>query len=238
MNNLELFLDSYGLAAIFAIMLLKAIGVPIPIPADVVMLATAARIATGKLDVWTAFLLILLALVIGGVVQFDLIRRAGRNVLYRFGRYFGLTPARLDQASASVQKSGVVGLSVAILTPGVRGISVAACGLAGVPLRTFAPALLIGSASFLALHFFLGALLTPIFVWLTQLLPLPLLIGVIVVLLAVGFGVWYIIRRRQRPHATQRELVADALEAWHEATCPVCLALGAANRVKLAVETD
>jgi len=238
MENLELFLDSYGLAAIFVIMLVKAIGVPIPIPADVVMLAAAARVATGKLDVWTSFLFILLALVGGGVVQFDLIRRAGRNFLYRFGRYLGLTPERLDKASAGVQKSGIVGLSVAILTPGVRGLSVAACGLAGVPFRIFAPALTIGSASFLALHFFLGALLAPLFVWLTQLLPLPLLIAVIVVLLVVGFGVWYVIRRRQRPRATQRELVADALEAWHEATCPVCLALGAANRVKLAAEVE
>ena len=231
MNNLELFLDSYGLIAIFAVMLLKAIGVPIPVPADVIMLAAAARVANGKLVLWQAFVFILIAMLVGGVIQFMLIRGAGRGFLYRFGRYLGLTPARLDAASATVQKSGVISLSLSILTPGVRGIAVAACGLAAIPSRIFVPALTIGSAAFLALHFFLGAVLTSLFVALTTFIPLPWLIALVVVLFTLGFGMWYVIRRRQKPNAPQRELVADALGAWHEATCPVCLALGAVGHI-------
>ena len=44
------FLDSYGLAAIFALMLAKAIGVSVPVPADLIMLLTAARVAEGRLS--------------------------------------------------------------------------------------------------------------------------------------------------------------------------------------------
>ena len=48
MDALIVFLDSYGLAAACVVMLVKAMGVPIPIPGDVILLATAARAAEGK----------------------------------------------------------------------------------------------------------------------------------------------------------------------------------------------
>jgi hypothetical protein len=47
----------------------------------------------------------------------------------------------------------------------------------------------------------------------------------------MGLGGWILIRRRQRPSASSREVVTEALGAWHEATCPVCLALGAVSRL-------
>src|SRR5438270_6680188 len=118
MNSIDVFLIQYGLAAVFVLMLTKSIGVPIPIPGDVIILAAAARAAEGKLILWQAFLAILLALTIGGLIQFALIRGPGRNLLYRFGRYIGLTTARLDAASAKIKKGGILTLSVAILVPG------------------------------------------------------------------------------------------------------------------------
>ncbi len=42
------FLDAYGLLAVFAIMLLKEIGVPVPIPSDLIMLGAAARARNRK----------------------------------------------------------------------------------------------------------------------------------------------------------------------------------------------
>ena len=52
MEALDGFLKAYGLAAIFAVLLVKAVGVPIPVPADLIMLAAAARAAEGKLPLW------------------------------------------------------------------------------------------------------------------------------------------------------------------------------------------
>jgi len=224
MDGIESFLNAYGLAAIFGLMLVKAVGVPIPIPADVVMLAASARVAVGKLDVWQAFAAILVALVVGGVIQFLLARGPGRGFLYRFGRTLGLTPARLDAVARTVEKGGPIGIGLAVLTPGIRAAAVAACGLAALPLRVFVPGLTLGSGLFLALHFFLGALIAPLVAGLSQ-------SGLLVIVLALaiaGMGAWVVIRRRQRPDAPANEVIAEALEAWHEATCPVCLALGAA----------
>ena len=126
MNTIDMFLVQYGLAAVFIVLLAKSIGVPIPIPADVIILATAIRAAQGKLILWQAFLAILLALVLGGIIQFVLVRGPGRSLLYRFGRYIGLTSARLDAAAAKIKKGGIAGLSVAILVLGVRSAAIAA----------------------------------------------------------------------------------------------------------------
>src|SRR5205085_9737448 len=137
MNGIDMFLIQYGLAAIFIVMLAKSAGVPIPIPGDLIVLTAAARVAQGKLVLWQAFLAILLALIVGGLVQFWLARGPGRGLLYRFGRYIGLTATRLDAAAAKVKKGGILAISVAILVPGVRGAAVVAGGLAGLPLRLF-----------------------------------------------------------------------------------------------------
>jgi membrane protein DedA with SNARE-associated domain len=231
MPSLEAFLDAYGLAAIFVLMLIKSAGAPIPIPADVVMLAVSARVSEGRFMLGPSFIILLAALVLGGIVQFLLARGPGRSALYRFGRYLGLTAARLDAAAARIKRGGPLAIGVAILTPGVRAAAVAACGLARLPLRAFAPGLLLGSGLFLALHFFLGAIIAQVLAALSSAAPLPALVIGLLLLIVAGIGVWYIIRRRQRPAASRGEVFAEALEAWHEATCPVCLALGATSRL-------
>src|SRR4030088_1560571 len=107
MENLEAFLDSYGVAAACAVLLIKAIGVPIPIPGDVILLATAARAAEGKVLLWLAFVGLLVALILGGTVQFWLARGPARRLVVKYGHRVGLTERRLDKVAASVRRGGL-----------------------------------------------------------------------------------------------------------------------------------
>src|SRR5947209_9583473 len=124
MHSFDLFLIQYGLAAIFLLLFVKSIGVPIPIPADLLVLTAAASAAAGKFGLWQAAGAVLLATVLGGLIQFALARGPGRGLLYRFGRYLGLTQARLDAVSTRVKKGGIVGISTAIVVPGIDRKSV------------------------------------------------------------------------------------------------------------------
>jgi membrane protein DedA with SNARE-associated domain len=231
---METFLNAYGLPAIAVVLLIKSIGVPIPIPADVLMFAAVARVARGSDGLGLTFAILLIAILIGDVIQFWLARGPGRAAVYRLGRYLGLTPARLDAASALVRRSGPVGLAVIMLTPGVRAASIIACGLANVSLRVLGFGLIIGEGLFLALHFFLGSILGVVWQTLTQNASGPLVAAIFSGLLLAGFGAWILIRRHQRPTAARHEIVGSAFEAFHEASCPVCLALGAIDRVNPA----
>jgi len=231
MNSIDSFLVQYGLAAIFIILLTKSVGVPIPIPADVIILATAVRAADGKFVLWQAFLAILLAVILGGLLQFMLVRGPGRNLLYRFGRYIGLTTARLDAASVKIKKGGILSLSVAILVPGVRGAAIAASGLANFRLATFLPGLVIGSTLFLTLHFFLGYLGGSLFQVTAHLLSSTFVIIVVAILLVLVYLLWVVAVRRQKTARRRDQEKEAALEVWHEGICPVCLALYTANQL-------
>jgi membrane protein DedA with SNARE-associated domain len=236
MNSIDLFLVQYGLAAIFLLLLIKTIGIPIPIPADLIILTAAARVAQGKLILWQAFIAILIALVLGGLIQFVLARGPGRRLLYRFGRYIGLTSPRLDAASARIKKGGALSISIAILVPGVRGAAIAAAGLADMPLRIFLPGLVVGSVLFLGLHFFLGYLGGALFSIIGHMLPLAWIALLVLVLLVTVFVVWVVVRRRRKTALPDVE--GTSLELWHEGICPVCLALYTVNQMRSPINVE
>ena len=213
MSGVESFLDTYGLAAACVLMLVKAIGIPVPIPGDVVLLAMAARAAEGKVLVWVAFLGLLVAITLGGWLQFTLARGPARHLVMRYGARLGLTPERLDALARRVRQGGPLAIGVGVLTPGVRTAVIPACGLSNVPLGVFLPGLLVGSAVDLVLHFAIG------FVGASLFTVSPLVI--LAVLAIVGLAVTLYLARRRR--STR----AAAVTAWTQATCPVCLTLEA-----------
>jgi len=222
MDALEAFLTSYGLVAACSIMLIKAIGIPIPIPGDVILLAMAARAAEGKVLLWLAFVSLLVVLTVGGSVQYWLARGPARSVVLRYGARLGITPQRLERVAARVQRGGIMAIGLAVLTPGVRTAAIPGCGLAGVPSRQFVPGLALGSGIDLALHFALGFAGAGLLAAVVQPAPLVLAIG----LLALGLAGWLIIARRRQMSRSV------ALNGWAQATCPVCLVLGSANALE------
>ncbi|HEY3063085.1 MAG TPA: VTT domain-containing protein [Chloroflexota bacterium] len=222
MDALEGFLTSYGLAAACVIMLVKAIGVPIPIPGDVILLALAARAAEGKVLLWLAFVLLLAVLTLGGTVQYLLARGPARRTVLRYGGRLGITAERLERVAARVKRGGIVGIGLAVLTPGVRTAAIPGCGLANVPLGVFVPGLALGSSIDIALHFALGLAGAGLLAAIVQPSPLAVALG----LAAVGLAAWLIIARRRH---MSREV---ALNAWAQATCPVCLIVGSVNALE------
>ncbi|MBI5651889.1 MAG: VTT domain-containing protein [Chloroflexi bacterium] len=225
--SIEEFLTAYGLAAIFVVMLVKGIGIPIPIPGDLIMIVAAAQVAIGRLVLWQAFVVILVAMVAGGSVQFLLARALGRKFLYRVGGYVGLTHDRLDRVSATMQKSGPLALGITLVTPGIRSAAVPAAGLAGLPYLTFFIGALIGSALFLALHFAIGLIGGPLIAFVMSAINLPLIIF-IAAFFAIGLIGWMLMRRRARGATLER------LGDFADAACPVCLAIGATEHLRHA----
>jgi membrane protein DedA with SNARE-associated domain len=197
MEQINAFLDLYGLAALFVLLLLKSIGVPIPVPNDVIMLSMAVRASEGRLIVWQAFFAGLAALVLGGIVQFLAVRTVGRGPLYRYGHYLGLTPTRLDAVAEKVKQGGPASIGIAIFTPGLRSIVVYACALAGLRLRTFTLGIVFGSGLLLGLHFFLGYMGRFVVMRLGVVLPT----AIIVTFVAVGMAARFIVHKSsgQRP---------------------------------------
>ncbi len=222
-HELNQFVSEYGLLALTLVAFVKAVGIPIPIPQDVVVLAAATGSASGRFPLPEAFGLLLVAITAGGFVQFWIARGPGRNLLYRFGPHIGLTKPRLNAAFGRVENVGFLGIGVAVVTPGIRTAAIPACGLAAVSLRNFALGLVTGTSAFLCFHFFIGYAGTKLVIRFWHAQP-HLLILLILFCVAAVVGLTYL-RHRVR-HVGEDVLEYEEL---HTTICPICLAVAAAD---------
>lgn len=215
-----------GLLALFAVMLLKEIGVPVPIPSDLIMITAGVQLAAGAFAPLELVIVVELATLIGCSIHFFLARAAGRRLVYRLGRFVGLTESRLDRATSMLRSRGPVAIILALNVPAARAGVVAAAGVAGLTYRGFAPAMLAGNSVFYGWHIALGFIAGPAALALLERMNVSLL-GVLAALAVVGLLGWFLLRRRRgRADGVEADTL-DRLHTWTEAACPGCLALTA-----------
>jgi membrane-associated protein len=223
-------LTGSSLVAIFTIMLVKEIGVPVPVPADLLIIGAGVQAALGRYSVPELALTLAVAVFIGCSVQFLIVRGFGRRVVYRLGRFVGLTPGRLDLLTSQLERRGPVAVFAGLNLPGVRKGTIIAAGLGGMRYRAFAPAMLLGSAVYYGWHIALGYVVGPAAAGLLAGMSLPLVL-VLAALAIVGLVGWLVLRRWRRARAARpvppAALPADlpAFQSWTEAACPACLAV-------------
>src|SRR6516164_7513162 len=199
-----------GLAALVVLLPMEA-GVPIPLPADLVMFTVGERVAAGKFPLWLAVGGFEVIAVVGTTALFLASRGPAHRIIARFGPRLGLTQARVGRAAAFAETRGRPGLALGRGTPGLRTITVIAAGVSGLSWRRALPALILGSSVFLQVHLGLGLLLGPLAVRAFNQAKGPALVALAV--LVAGTLLFWRARRRKRA----------APAAWIEATCPACI---------------
>src|SRR4051812_11027636 len=93
------FLDHHGLLAACVALFIEEAGVPLPFfPGDGVMLLLGIRARQGRIPLWQIVVALEVMTLLGSSLLYLLSRRAGRDLLHRYGRVLHLTPARLARA--------------------------------------------------------------------------------------------------------------------------------------------
>ena len=150
------FIEQHGLAAAFLFLLVEEAGVPVPVPGDVLMLVLGVQAREGRVALWQAIAVVELGTVLGATFLFFLSRWAGRDLVYRYGRYIRLTPPRLERAERWIRRYGAVAVVVGRLLPGLRIVTAVACGVFGLPARIFLPAMALGALLYITAYTLLG----------------------------------------------------------------------------------
>ena len=223
-------LATQGLLAVVLVMLLKEVGVPLPIPSDLVMITAGIQAAAGAYSLVELVVALEITILVGGSLQFLIARSAGQRLIGRFGRRVGLTEARLERALASVRGRGPLAIFLGLNVPAGRAGIVVAAGIARLKYAAVAPAMLAGSTVFYAWHVALGYLAGPSALGMLDRLNLPLA-AALVALAAAGLIVWLLLGRARGAGAVEGG-VLDRLHAWTEAACPACLAVTAVERAR------
>src|SRR6185437_11473023 len=150
-----------GLAALVLLLPMEA-GVPVPLPADLVMFTVGERVAAGRFPLWLAGAGFEVIAVTGTTALFLACRGPAHRIIIRYGPRLGLTEARLRRAADFAGKRGRPGLAAGRATPGLRTLTVIAAGVSGTRGRHALPALILGSSVFLQFHLVLGLLRGPL----------------------------------------------------------------------------
>jgi membrane protein DedA with SNARE-associated domain len=208
---------SLGLAVVVGLLLVKEAGLPVPVPGDLLVIGLGVGAAQGRFDPIVAIVAILVASIVGGSIQFLLVRGPGRRVLVGLLRRFGVPDERIERQTERLRRGGAGAVALARMTPGIRIVAIAA-GLAAMPFARFALGLSGGNTVFAGGHFVLGLAFGSAAASIAAGLVVPIV--VLIALVGIGFVGWRFI---SRPRQASTGEIAD----WTDACCPACLLLGA-----------
>lgn len=154
-------LAKHGFVLILLAVLLEELGLPMPIPTDV--LIVLAGVESGgipeRVALW--FVILNVASATGASGLYAICRRGGRPLIDRFGRYVHLGPAQIERGERLLRNGGWWRIAVGRAIPGLRYVTVIACGLLNVPFPRFITAHIVGSSVYIGVFLWLGAQFGP-----------------------------------------------------------------------------
>src|SRR3712207_905409 len=154
-------LARHSFGSILLAVIIEELGLPLPIPTDFIILAgtTADHQSLPQLGLF--YVALTAASALGASGLYAMVRRGGRPLVERYGRYVHLGPEQLARAEALLSRSGWGGIALGRATPGLRYATVIACGLLKVSYPRFVTATLAGSSVYIAAFLALGAIFGP-----------------------------------------------------------------------------
>jgi membrane protein DedA with SNARE-associated domain len=136
----------HGLVTVALVILVKSAGVPLPVPADLLVVWVGVDARAADAPLWPAWALFSAATTAGAWALFEFTRWVGAEEVVHYGHYVGLTPARLDTAERRLRNRGWSAIFLARVVPGLRLAIVVVSGIALIPRRTFVLAVFLGAA--------------------------------------------------------------------------------------------
>lgn len=195
MELITSFLMDWGYAALFVIMVLENMNVPIP--SEIVLGFAGFLVSQDIFSYWPAVMVGTAAGLAGSLGSYWLGSAGGRSVLLRYGRYMHLSESHLIAADSWFQRYGGIAVFTGRLLPGIRTFISLPAGMARYPLPHFIFYTIIGTIPWTMLLVYLGALLGDNWQLLTEYDMEFLAASVLLVLLILG-GYWLFHRKKHQ----------------------------------------
>ncbi len=186
------FIASLGYWGIGILMAIESCNVPIP--SEIILPFGGYLVSTGELHFFPAALAGATGGTAGSVLSYYIGLWGGRPFLFRYGKYCGLTPARLNTAESWFLRYGDVAVFFSRLLPGVRTFISLPAGAARMKMLPFLIYTFVGSLIWSLALTYCGYLLGEnwelVRTWFHR-FDLILLVGVVLLV------AWYIWKRRR-----------------------------------------
>ncbi len=159
--EMEIVLDwivRYGYFGLFALLMFGIAG--LPIPDETLLMFSGYLISKGRLNPLLSFAFSLGGSISGISLSYGMGRFVGQPILFRYGRYVGITAAHLDRVRTWYGRTGEWLLTFGYFIPGVRHFTALVAGMSRLDYRIFALFAYAGAAiwvaTFLAVGYIVG----------------------------------------------------------------------------------
>lgn len=132
------FITQYGYITVFSILSIGIIGLPIPIP-DELMLAYFGYITSiGHVDFLLAFIFALIGSICGVTISYLIGMKLGKPFIHKYGSKFWLKASTFNRLEKQFQKYGPAAIFFSYFIPGCRNIVACMSGATKFSFRQFA----------------------------------------------------------------------------------------------------
>jgi membrane protein DedA with SNARE-associated domain len=145
---------TYGYGALFGLLILGIVG--LPVPDETLLVFCGYLISQGKLSAPGTYVAALAGSCCGITVSYMIGRTAGLGVVHRFGRYLRLDEGKLERVHRWFDQSGHWALFGGYYIAGVRHFTAIIAGASKLEFHTFAMFAWSGAATWVAVFLSLG----------------------------------------------------------------------------------
>ncbi|MDR3568650.1 MAG: DedA family protein [Syntrophobacteraceae bacterium] len=128
--------SQYGYFAIFSLLMLGIVGVPVP--DETLLVLTGYLVFKGRLQMVPAIASAISGSICGITLSYMIGRTGGYYLIHRYGPKVHITPEKLQRAERWVDRYGKWGLSIGYFIPGVRHLTALTAGAARMQYHLFA----------------------------------------------------------------------------------------------------
>jgi len=128
-HHLSRLLQESTYPAVFTLVLLESLGVPLP--GEIVLVTAAAYASLGHVSIYIVIVLAAVGAIVGGVLGYLIGLKGGLPLAAHYGKYIGVQRSHLDRAHAFFEKNGaktiLFGRFIALLRTWAAVVAGAAC---------------------------------------------------------------------------------------------------------------
>jgi membrane protein DedA with SNARE-associated domain len=187
----------YGPQALFVLLMLGVVG--LPIPDETLLVFCGFQISRGRMDPLTTWLFAIAGSWCGISLSYTIGRTLGLGVIHRFGKFLHITEERLNRVHSWFDRIGHWALFVGYYIAGLRHFTAMVAGISKLKFPSFMAYAWSGGVlwvtSFLTLGYFLGDKWEQI----AELIHHYLLYASIAILAAAA--IWYLVWKRRKRSA-------------------------------------
>jgi membrane protein DedA with SNARE-associated domain len=150
--------SNYGYAAIFTLLVFGIVG--LPVPDETMLVFCGYLVVRGNLRLLPTLIVAFLGSACGITMSYLIGRTLGLGFVHKWGRYIGVTEARLDKVHVWFNRIGHWALFVGYYIAGVRHFTAIVAGTSCLEYRAFASYAYAGAAvwvcTFVGLGYYFG----------------------------------------------------------------------------------